>query len=214
MILGKNRCCINNNVGPRGPIGKSGIIGEIGSTGVTGVTGSTGATGICYRGPTGPLGLIGSQNGNTGPQGPPGNTNQIYNAQFTLKQNNVNTYNNSTFVDITNLGFINGTNTIALPTNNAWSIYWTITCPWDDPTNLFYVAVTDINNAIVTPYVFNEVNSFVLQQNGSLYGTGNDFLDLSTILSNTFTINVFMKTNSINSISYQSAIFNISFKQI
>ena len=219
MNLGKNRCCINNNnTGPQGAIGKSGYIGAIGSTGVTGATGFTGATGICFRGPKGPQGIQGSQTGAIGAQGPPGNTNQTYNMHFTLNQNNVNTYGSSEFINITNIGYIDGTNDIELPTNNNWAINWMITCPWVDPSNLFYVSVTDTNNAtIIEPYVFNAEHPFVLQESSnslSLYGSGNDFLDLSLLSDTTFTINLYMKTTGGSSIIFKSAIFNISFKQI
>jgi len=203
LNLGRTRCCRvpQEVVGPDGPKGSGGPIGERGITGPNGLIGPTGTTGPCYRGIKGTTGPVGPSVGVTGPTGPAG-TPLITSIYLTKNIAPTETYSSVGFTDLfSTVGAVNVPNTIVLPvTNSTWSVKWSLSGNWIDPDNISYIAFlpeseTDPNNA-VEPILFTRNTPYHLYQYApySLMGTGNDYLDLSAIADNTFTIQLMCTT--------------------
>ena len=222
MNLGRGRCetIVNNYKGVQGHDGPSGYIGNSGAQGATGAIGDTGYSGLCFRGPKGTQGSTGGligYIGATGPPGSPGLTNQIYNTFFTTTSKNLS-YNNLGYTDVTG-SIISGFNTITLPANQKWAIYWSINQNWADLDNMFYISFKGLDSVTTyKPYVFRNDTPYHLDidiANNTMCGTGNDsLLDLSISSDTSFTIELWMTTNSITPVIYDTSIFNISLSQI
>ena len=212
--LGRNRCCdIPSPLkGDRGDKGVGGIIGDIGIIGTTGPTGSIGPTGVCYRGPQGQKGPQGPQDGITGPTGTPGSYIINYNSNFSTSPGS--TYNNSGYRTL-------GSNNIILPlSEQKWAISWEIVEKWQDSGNNFYVRLNEYYNPGTYHYPNTFSNShpcflYSGDSNTSMYGSGNDYLDLTGSSETDFVIELRQKTTSGSTISVSgSLIFNITFTQI
>jgi hypothetical protein len=211
---------VNDNKGAQGHVGTSGYIGNSGVQGATGAVGDTGLSGLCFRGSRGVQGPTGNFFGNVGPIGPPGTpglTNQIYNTSFTTSSTGLS-YSNAEYTDVTGSS-ISGFNTITLPANQRWAIYWSINQNWADPDNMFYISFKGATSAIsYKPFVFKDNTPYQLNvdiNNNSMCGTGNDsLLDLSSSSDTDFTIELWMTTNSPTPVIYDTSIFNISLSQI
>jgi hypothetical protein len=210
--LGKNRCCNIPNP-PKGPVGQHGTggpIGTIGPTGYTGPTGHAGPTGICYRGPKGPQGPKGPTTGLIGPTGTPGAYIVNFNSNF--KNNTLVQYNNSSFTNISSKQII-------LPlAEQKWAISWEIVEKCNDTNNKFYIYLEETYNTSnhYYPNTFSTTHPHYLysgNNNNNLYGSGNDYLDLSTTIDNYFTIKL-MQTTSSGAKSITTSNFNITFTQI
>jgi len=218
MYLGSNRCCnvpINKvNVGPQGAQGPAGPIGQIGITGPTGVTGPQGDTGLCYRGYKGPQGARGFQGGLTGstgavgPAGPIVTPSNNINANFSFITAVDAAYND--FTDLT-LGatFFTNTNTVTL-SNNLYAISWEINESWVDNNNKFFVRITDTLLNKIEVFTFDHP-TVLYSNNNSLFGIGNDKLDLtSSPLSYTYNIELFQANANLNTIDISEQIVNFS----
>ena len=212
--LGRNRCCDvpNPPKGSHGEKGHGGPIGFMGDTGPQGPIGQTGPTGLCYRGPQGPQGTQGPQDGIIGPTGTPGSYIINYNSYFSATPGV--TYNN---VDFTTLG----TTSIVLPLiNQKWAISWNIVENWQDASNQFYVELSEYYNPLIkySPKTFTRTHPYYLypgNNNASIYGSGNDYLDLTGSNEIDFVIELRQKTTSGTSVSASGSFtFNITFTHI
>lgn len=211
--LGKNRCCNIPNP-PIGPIGLNGIngpIGPIGPTGPTGKIGHTGPTGLCYRGPKGPRGPQGPTDGLIGPTGTPGAYIVNFNSNF--KNNTLVQYNSSGFTEI-------ASKEIILPLGEQkWAINWTIVEKCNDSNNKFYVYLEETYNTSnnYSPNTFSTTHPYNLydgSNNNYLYGSGNDYLDLSGTIDNYFTIKLMQTTSSGGIKHIDTSNFIMTFTQI
>ena len=212
--LGRNRCCdipspLKGDIGDKGAGGE---IGNIGTTGTTGPTGYIGPTGLCYRGPPGPKGPQGPQDGITGPTGTPGSYIINYNSNFSTSPGG--TYNNSGYRTL-------GSNNITLPlSEQKWAISWEIVENWQDSGNNFYVRLNEYYNTGThySPNTFSSSHPCFLysgDSNTSMYGSGNDFLDLTGTSETEFVIELRQTTTSSSTISVSGSLtFNITFTQI
>jgi hypothetical protein len=225
MILGSNRCCVNNVfkgiTGSDGKIGIAGPIGIMGYTGSAGISGPQGATGLCYRGYKGPQGFIGQQGGLTGntgpigpvgPTGPTGPTVSNRNLNFTFTTSIGASYSSSGFTDLTSLASGAVTNTILLGAG-TYAINFEINEDWTDTGNKFYVGFN--NGSPINSTVFTGAKPLVLNTNTSkMYGIGNDVVTFSSIID-TYTIELFQSTTSgtIN-IPSKTVNFSITFIQL
>lgn len=211
--LGKNRCCNISNPpkGLTGDKGPGGAIGPSGITGPTGTFGQTGPTGLCYRGPKGPVGPQGPQNGLTGPTGTPGGFIINYNSYFSASPGG--TYSSS----FTTLG---NTNIILPLSNQKWAISWNIVENWQDTSNQFYVRISEYYNPSTHyyPNTFSNNNPYYIysgNNNASMYGSGNDYLDLTGSDEIDFVIELRQKTTSSTPVTVSGSLtFNITFTQI
>lgn len=210
--LGRNRCCDipSPQQGATGDHGKDGLIGPIGIPGPNGPMGPTGATGTCYRGPRGPQGPVGGLTGVTGPSGTPGPYIINYNSYFSTTAGG--TYNSSGFTTL-------GTTIIVLPlTEQKWAISWDIVENWSDTSNQFYIRLDEYYNSGTyhEPHTFKSDHPYYLYGNGgtNMYGSANDFLDLTTCTEGYFTLELRQTTTSANTIPIGSLTFNITFTQI
>jgi hypothetical protein len=211
--LGKNRCCDipNPPKGFTGIKGTGGAIGPVGPTGPTGTFGQTGPTGLCYRGPKGPVGPQGPQAGLVGPTGTPGAYIINFNSYFSTSPGG--TYSNS----FTTLG---NTNIILPLSNQKWAISWNIVENWQDTSNQFYVRISEYYNPSTHyyPNTFSNNNPYYLysgNNNASMYGSGNDYLDLTGSPEIDFVIELRQKTMSSTPVTVSgSSTFNITFTQI
>jgi hypothetical protein len=211
--LGKNRCCNIPNP-PKGNTGNKGIGGAIGPSGPTGPTGTfgqTGPTGLCYRGPKGPVGPQGPQAGLVGPTGTPGSYIINFNSYFSASPGG--TYSSS----FTTLGNSN----IILPlSNQQWAISWNIVENWQDTSNQFYVRISEYYNPSTHyyPNTFSNNNPYYLysgNNNANMYGSGNDYLDLTGSPEIDFIIELRQKTMSSTPVTVSGSLtFNITFTQI
>jgi hypothetical protein len=211
--LGKNRCCNipNPPKGIAGLKGPGGAIGPIGLTGPTGTFGLTGPTGLCYRGPKGPVGPQGPLAGLVGPTGTPGAYIINFNSYFSASPGG--TYSNS----FTTLG----NNNITLPlSNQQWAISWNIVENWQDTSNQFYVRISEYYNPSTHyyPNTFSNNNPYYLysgNNNASMYGSGNDYLDLTGSSQIDFVVELRQKTMSSTPVTVSGSLtFNITFTQI
>lgn len=210
--LGRNRCCNIPNP-PKGPTGKhgtSGPVGTMGPTGPTGPNGPTGPTGLCYRGPKGPQGPQGPKDGLIGPTGSPGA--YIVNFNTIIQNNTIVQYNNSGFTEIASAEII-------LPLGEQkWAINWEIVEKCNDINNKFYVHLEETYNTSndYSPNTFSKNHPYHLYpgNNNYLYGSGNDYLDLSGTIDNYFTIKLKQTTSSGATISVDTTKFIITFTQI
>ena len=202
MILGSNRCCVNNLfkgiTGSDGKIGVAGPIGSMGHSGSTGAVGPQGATGLCYRGYKGPQGFIGPQGGLTGnagpigPVGPAGPTGSNQNLNFSFTTSIGASYSTS-YIDLTSLASGAVTNTILLGAG-TYAINFEINEDWTDTGNKFYVGFN--NGSPINSTVFTGAKPLVLNTNTSkMYGIGNDVVTFSSIID-TYTIELFQSTTS------------------
>jgi hypothetical protein len=211
--LGKNRCCIipNPPKGTAGQNGAGGPIGTFGPTGYTGPTGDAGPTGLCYRGPKGPQGPQGPTDGLIGPTGTPGAYIVNFNSNF--KNNTLVQYNNSGFTNISSANII-------LPlAEQKWAISWEIVEKCNDTLNNFYIYLVETYNTsnVYYPNTFSTTHPYYLysgNNNNNLYGSGNDYLDLSGTIDNYFTIKLMQTTSSVATKSINTSNFNITFTQI
>ena len=211
--LGRNRCCNipNPQKGPVGYNGTGGPIGTFGPTGYTGPTGRSGPTGLCYRGPKGPRGPQGPTDGLIGPTGTPGAYIVNFNSNF--KNNTLVQYTNSSFTNISS-------KEIVLPlAEQKWAISWEIVEKCTDTNNNFYIYLEETYNPInhYYPNTFSTTHPYYLysgNNNNNLYGSGNDYLDLSTTIDNYFTIKLMQTTSSVGTKSIDTSNFNITFTQI
>jgi len=217
--LGKNRCCDIPNP-PKGPVGIAGINGQIGTKGITGVSGpigNTGPTGLCYRGPKGPRGPQGPLDGITGPYGTPGSAIINYNTYFTTSVSG--TYNNSGFTNVSTSTSA-GNNNIILPLGEQkWAISWEIVEAWNDASNQFYVRLEDYYNpgTYHSPNTFTKDHAYYLYSGNSgtnMYGSGNDYLDLTGTNETEFSVQLMQTTTSASPITFSGSTFNITFTQI
>lgn len=229
MILGSNRCCVNNVfkgiTGEDGKIGVAGPIGIMGYTGSTGITGPQGATGLCYRGYKGPQGFIGPQGGsqgNAGPIGPvglagptgsTGSTGSNRNLNFSFTTSTTSSYSSPGYTDLTNLASGSVSNIITLG-SGTYAINFEINEDWTDTGNKFYVG---FYNGLTYEYstVFTQTTPLVLNTNTSIskmYCIGNDLINLT---ATNYTINLFQSTTSgtIN-IPSKTVNFSITFIQL
>ena len=211
--LGKNRCCNipNPPKGITGNMGHGGAIGPIGLTGPTGTFGLTGPTGLCYRGPKGPVGPQGPQAGLVGPTGTPGAYIINFNSYFSASPGG--TYSSS----FTTLG---NTNIILPLSNQKWAISWNIVENWQDTSNQFYVRISEYYNPSTHyyPNTFSNNNPYYLysgNNNASMYGSGNDYLDLTGSSQIDFVVELRQKTMSSTPVTVSGSLtFNITFTQI
>lgn len=211
--LGKNRCCdiANPPKGNTGSIGPGGAIGPSGTTGPTGTFGQTGPTGLCYRGQKGPVGPQGPQAGLVGPTGTPGAFIINFNSYFSASPGG--TYSNS----FTTLG---NTNIILPLSNQKWAISWNIVENWQDTSNQFYVRISEYYNPSTHyyPNTFSNNNPYYIysgNNNASMYGSGNDYLDLTGSPEIDFVIELRQKTMSGTPVTVSGSLtFNITFTQI
>jgi hypothetical protein len=212
--LGRNRCCDIPNP-PKGDSGKKGPGGEIGTMGTTGPVGTIGQigpTGLCYRGPQGPKGPQGPLDGITGPTGTPGSYIINYNSYFSASPGGI--YNNIIFTTL-------GSTNILLPlSNQKWAISWEIVENWQDTGNQFYVRLREYYNPLInySPHTFTSGHPYYLypgNNNASMYGSGNDFLDLTGTSETDFVIELRQKTTSGGPVLVSGSLtFNITFTQI
>ena len=212
--LGKNRCCNipNPPKGLTGIKGTGGAIGPIGQTGPLGAIGPIGPTGLCYRGPQGQQGPQGPTAGIIGPTGTPGA--YIINFYSYFSASPGGTYNNSGFTTL-------GSNNIILPViEQKWAISWEIVENWQDTSNQFYVRISEYYNPSTHyyPNTFSNNHPYFLysgNNNASMYGSGNDFLDLTGTPESEFVIELRQKTTSGTPVSASGSLtFNITFTQI
>jgi hypothetical protein len=217
--LGRNRCCnIPNPLkGLKGDQGPGGQIGPFGDTGEDGPIGSTGPTGLCYRGPKGQNGPKGPTAGITGPTGTPGPYIINYNTYFTTTTS-LSTYN-STFTNLSDT-IISGSTNITLPLGEQkWAISWNIVENWSDSDNQFYVRLENFYypGTYYEPATFTEAHPYFLYSGNSdtkLYGSGNDYLDLSGTQELDYIVQVMQKTTSGTPVTFSRLSFNITFTQI
>ena len=212
--LGRNRCCNipNPPKGIEGDKGPGGEIGTMGTTGPQGQIGITGPTGLCYRGPQGPQGTQGPTNGIIGPTGTPGVFIINFNSFFSASPGG--TYNNSGFTTL-------GSTNILLPLGEQkWAISWEIVENWQDASNQFYVRLSEFYNPLsnYSPKTFTSGHPFYLypgNSNANMYGSGNDYLDLTGTSETDFVIQLMQKTTSGTPVSVSGSLtFNITFTQI
>ena len=212
--LGRNRCCDipNPPKGIAGDKGPGGAIGPIGLTGPTGIIGQTGPTGLCYRGQKGPQGPQGPLDGITGPTGTPGA--YIINSNSYFSATPGGTYNNSGFTTL-------GSTNILLPlSNQKWAISWNIVENWQDTSNQFYVELSEYYNPLIkySPHTFTRTHPYFLysgNNNASMYGSGNDYLDLTGSSQIDFVVELRQKTMSSTPVTVSGSLtFNITFTQI
>ena len=222
MILGSNRCCVNNIfkgiTGEDGNKGVAGPIGIMGYTGSTGITGPQGATGLCYRGYKGPQGFIGPQGGsqgNAGPigpvgsAGPTGSTGSNRNLNFSFTTSTTSSYSSPGYTDLTGLASGSVSNTIILGTG-TYAINFEINEDWTDTGNKFYVGFN--NGGTTNSTVFTGTKPLVLLLNtnvGKMYGIGNDVVTFSSIID-TYTIELFQSTTSVSTINIPGKTVNFS----
>ena len=212
--LGRNRCCNipNPPKGIEGDKGPGGEIGTMGTTGPQGQIGITGPTGLGYRGPQGPQGTPGPTDGIIGPTGTPGGFIINFNSFFSASPGG--TYNNSGFTTL-------GSTNILLPLGEQkWAISWEIVENWQDTSNQFYLRLGDYYN----PGTYHYPNTFANDHpyylysgnnNASMYGSGNDYLDLTSSTEADFVIELRQKTTSGTPVSVSGSLtFNITFTQI
>ena len=218
--LGRNRCCnIPNPLkGLNGDQGPGGQIGPFGDTGEDGPIGSTGPTGLCYRGPKGQNGPKGPTAGITGPTGTPGPYIINYNTYFTTTTSSLSTYN-STFTNLSDT-IISGSTNITLPLGEQkWAISWNIVENWSDSDNQFYVRLENFYypGTYYEPATFTQDHPYYLYSGNSdtqLYGSGNDYLDLSGTQELDYIVQVMQKTTSGTPVTFSRLSFNITFTQI
>jgi hypothetical protein len=218
MILGSNRCCINDIFrgipGPEGRIGVGGPIGIMGNIGPTGTTGPQGDTGLCYRGYKGPMGPQGPQGGTQGavglmgPSGSPG-TEVAQNSNFSFTTSSPTISSSSGFIELTSLANVAPSNSITLPTNGNYLVKFMVELDWLDSGNKFYVRFNN-GSSYEHPTVFNDIRHLVLNSEGTkLNGIGNDLVNFS---STNYTIELLHSTTSgAIDISNKNVKFSITF---
>ena len=217
--LGRNRCCdIPNPLkGLKGEQGSGGQIGPIGTDGPTGPTGFTGPTGLCYRGPNGQIGPRGPATGTTGPTGTPGSYIVNYNTYFTTTSSNT-TYN-STFTNVSTTVTAGSAN-ITLPLGEQkWAISWNIVENWNDSDNQFYVRLENYYypGTYFEPATFTEDHPYYLysgNNDSKMYGSGNDYLDLTSTQEVAYVVQLMQKTTSGTPVTFSGLTFSITFTQI
>ena len=157
------------------------------------------------QGPGGQIGSIGTE-GTTGPTGFTGPTgsNTTYNSTFT---------NVSTTVTA-------GSANITLPLGEQkWAISWNIVENWNDSDNQFYVRLENYYypGTYFEPATFTEDHPYYLysgNNDSKMYGSGNDYLDLTGSQEVAYVVQVIQKTTSGTPVTFSGLTFSITFTQI